>query len=150
MSDDPERNAASSLFGDSSEADRIAALDLFGKLLIESRDHAILQWDHIVEGNGKYPPWERLLERFPDLDERTRHVLRAALPHMIDTFMYCLLDRLDGSKSVRVSVDSGNRTIADIARASWGLAAEPTGKDGWLARFSKQRFEQPGEQTDQN
>jgi hypothetical protein len=143
MSNDPQRNAASSLFGDLSEADRKAALDLFGKLLIESRDRAILQWDHILEEDRKYPPWERLLDRFPDVDERARDVLKAALPHMIDTFMYCLLDRLDGSKSVHVSVDSGNRTIADLARASWGLAAEPTGKDGWLVRFSKQRFEQP-------
>jgi hypothetical protein len=112
-------------------------------LLIESRDHAILQWDQILEGKRKYPPWERLLDRLSHLDERTSEVLKAALPHMIDTFMYCLLDLLDGSKTVHVSVDLENRTITNLARASWGLAAEPTGNDGWLARFSKQRFEDP-------
>lgn len=62
---------------------------------------------------------------------------------MLDTFMYCLLNRLDGTKSVRVSVDLDNITITNLARASWGLAAEPIGNDGWLARFSKERFEDP-------
>lgn len=143
MTEEPTRKAAS-LFGDITEADRIAALDLFGKMLIEARDRAILQWDHNIDGMGHYPPWERLLRKFPDLDERSREIIKEVLPHVVDTFMYCLLDGLEShSTTIRVSVLLENGTIPDLHRISWGLPAEPTGENGWLVRFSKQRFEQP-------
>ncbi len=143
MTNQPDPNQAPDLFGEIREADRRGALDAFGKLLMKTRDAAIHTWDEILAG-GKYPPWERLLGRFPDLDERCRQVIREAIPHIADTFMYCLLSNLDGpSQPVQVSVSFGNEMIPNIARLSWGLPAEPTGNDGWLVRFSKERFEQP-------
>lgn len=143
MTNEPDRNAAPDLFGNISEADRKTALDVFGKMLMETRDTAIIQWDQILAGKRRYAPWERLLDKFPDLDECSREVVREVLPHIVDTFIYCLLADLDASQAVRVSVASGNDSISNLARISWGLAAEPVGDDGWLVRFSKQRFEQP-------
>lgn len=143
MSDEPSKKAAS-LFGDMTEADRMSALDLFGKMLIEARDRAIVQWDHMLDGGRHYPPWERFLQKFPNFDERSREMIREVLPHIVDTFMYCLLDELEATaQTVRVSVLLGNETIPDLHRISWGLPSEPTGENGWLARFSKQRYEQP-------
>ena len=126
------------------EADRKAVLDLFGQFIMKNRDYAIAQWDRILEGKQKYPPWERLLERHTDVDERTRQVVQEALPHIIDTMIHCLLAELDAKAStIRISTTSDNVTVDNLARASWGLATEPVGEDGWLARFSKERFEQP-------
>jgi hypothetical protein len=140
---EPDKKAAS-LFGDMTEADRIAALDIFGRMVIEARDRAILQWDHILDKDSQYPPWVRFMRKFPNLDKGSREIVKEALPHIVDTFMYCLLDELEAtSPKVRVSVSLNNETIADIHRISWGLPSEPTGDDGWLARFSKQRYEQP-------
>lgn len=142
MTNEPDK-AAASLFGNISEADRKAALDIFGKLLIETRDWAIEQWDQILVGKRKYAPWERLLRKLPDIDERSREAIKEVLPNIIDTFIYCFLENLDASQAVRVSVQSGTDSITSIAKMSWGLSAEPAGEDGWLVRFSKERFEQP-------
>jgi len=144
MTNEPHRNPLADLFGEISETDRNAALDVFGKLLMESRDEAIVQWDQILLGERPYPPWDRLLAKFHELDERSRAVVSEALPHIVDTFMYCLLDHLEGNNSVRVSVVFGDKAVPDIARVSWSLPGEPSGEHGWLKRFSKQRFEQPG------
>jgi len=144
MNTQPDRNVAPNLFGDISEADRNASLDEVGKLLIAARDRVITQWDQIIAGNRKYAPWERVVREFPNLDQHSRGIARAVLPHIVDSFLYCLLAELDASQTVRVSVMSGNQVVTNnVARISWGLPAEPTGEKGWLARFSKQRFEQP-------
>lgn len=143
MTNQPEPNAAPDLFGNIPEADRRAVLDTFGAMLMHTRDAAIQTWDGILAG-GTYPPWERLLRKHPDIGERCREVISEAIPHIVDTFMYCLLSNLDGpDQSVQVSVAFRNAMVANIARLSWGLPAEPTGNDGWLVRFSKERFEQP-------
>jgi len=130
-------------FKSMSEASRKAALDVFGALLMESRDTAIVQWDQILSGKRKYAPWERLRSRVPNLDNQLREVVGAVLPHIVDSFLYCLLSDLEASQSVRVATRVGTEVVQDVARASDGLPAEPTGENGWLERFSKQRFEQP-------
>jgi hypothetical protein len=130
-------------FGEITETDRKAALDLFGKMLIGARDRAILQWDQILEGKHRYPVWDRLVAANPDMDDRSRFAIKNSLPHIVDTFMYCLLDALESNRSVRVNVVVNERIVNDIARVSWGLVAEPTTDSGWLAKFSTQRFEQP-------
>lgn len=142
MTDEQNRNVAPDLFGNISEADRKAALDIFGRLLMETRDAAILHWDEVL-GGEKYPPWDRLLCKYPNLDKRCRDVLREALPHIVDTVLYRLLADLDASQAVQVSVALEGQAYTNLARLSWGLPGEPTGEDGWLVRFSKQRFEQP-------
>ena len=131
------------IFGELDESTRKAALDVLGGLLIEARDTAIVQWDQILDGSRKYAPWERIRQRLPELEIRSRDAIREALPHIVDTFLYCLLSELDASRNVRVSILLNGATIEDAARKSWGLAAEPAGEHGWLTRFSKQRFEQP-------
>lgn len=143
MTHESDRNAAPDLFGNVSEATRKAALDVFGRFLMETRDTAIVQWDQTLSGVRRYEPWERLLDRFPNVDARSRDLLREVFPHVIDTFLYCLLSDLDATRAVQVSVSLDDKMIGNVARLSWGLAAEPAGEEGWLVRFSKQRFEQP-------
>ncbi len=125
------------------EKHRKAALDVFGKMLMTTRDTAIVQWDQILAGQRQYAPWNRLLRKIPVMDKRSLEIIREVLPHIIDTVLYCLLADLDATQAVRISVALEEGVVADVARESWGLAAEPTGDNGWLARFSGQRFEQP-------
>ena len=120
------------------------AVDLFGRLLMRSRDAAIEQWDGIIAGCRRYAPWDRLVSRFPDLTERDLELLRALVPNVVDTAYYWLLADLDASEAVRIVVTTTDGAVHDAATESWGLAAEPTGENGWLKRFSKERFEEPG------
>ena len=143
MTDDANEGSGSDTFGGMSDAERRVALDIFGRFLMATRDLAVEQWDQILAGKRKYSPWERLVGKSPDLDDRAREAIHEVLPHIVDTFIYCLLADLDASTSVRVSVESEGVTYSSIARLSWGFPAEPAGNNGWLARFSKQRFEQP-------
>jgi hypothetical protein len=143
MTNESDENPAPELFGKISERNRKAALDLLGTMIIEARDRAVRQWDMIVVEGG-YPPWDRLLQRHRDMDEHTREVIGETIPHIVDSFMYYLLDELEASKNVRVAVELPEMTVEDISRVSWGLAGEPTTEDGWLVRFCKERFEQPG------
>lgn len=143
MTNKPDPNVAPNLFGQISEQDRRAALDAIGKWLVGARDLAVLQWDQILQGKRSYAPWERLLIKFPELDPTCREVVRESVPNIVDTLMYCLLAGLDASENIQVSALLGHLKVDDVARMSWGLAAEPAGENGWLARFSTQRFEQP-------
>jgi hypothetical protein len=120
------------------------ALDIFGRMLMAVRDSAIVQWDQIIEGSRrKYPPWERLEKATPGLTAEHREVLYKALPHIVDTVLYCLLAELDANQQVRVSVETSKGVIDNLPQKSWGFPAEPCGPNGWLERFSTQRFEQP-------
>ena len=143
MNDNSQQNHSTGPCGDLCEADRKAALDIFGKLLMEVRDNTIRHWDRICADKTKYAPWDRLTRKFPDLDERTREIIGNALPHIVDYYIYRLLAGIDANEAVRVSVITEAITVTNIARVSWGLPAEPAGDDGWLQRFSKERFEQP-------
>src|SRR5436190_1202270 len=114
-------NLGPSSFGNISETDRKRALDVFGQLIIEARDTTIRQWDGIVEGKGHYPPWDRLLQRHPEMDAQTREIIKEVVPHIVDSFMYCLLDELDGNQRVRVAVELDETMVEDISQISWGL-----------------------------
>jgi hypothetical protein len=143
MSDETSSGPRQNLFGAISEVDRKRALDVFGKMLIDARDSTIKDWDSIIDGKREYAPWQRALTKFPELSGDARQLLQASLPHVVDTFMYWILSNLEANPSVRVSVEFDGRAVDNLALMSWGLPAEPTGDDGWLARFSRQRFEQP-------
>jgi hypothetical protein len=120
------------------------ALDIFGRMMMEARDRAILQWDQLLTESGrKYPPWERVVKSTPGLTDEHREVLRKTLPHIVDTMLGCLLAELDWNQQVRISVETTHGVVDDLPRHSSGFTAEPCGEDGWLVRFSKQRFEQP-------
>jgi len=144
MTGGPDNNAAPSSFGEVDETTRKAALDALGSVLIAARDDAVVQWDQILSGMRQYAPWERLLQKTPQLEEHCRHAIYDTIPHIVDTFLYCLLAELDAkAQSIQVCAIVGDTVVRNVARKSWGLPAEPAGDDGWLARFSKQRFEQP-------
>ena len=117
-------------------------LDVAGRMLMKSRDRAVVQWDQMLAGKRQYGPWERIRERRPDLDAAQIEVIREIVPHVIDTAMYCFLSELDASDFVRLVVEEGG-TMHDVAHESSGLPAEPCGERGWLARFAKQRYEEP-------
>jgi hypothetical protein len=139
------------IFEDIPEGERRAVLDLVGKLFIEARDDSIGHWDRLLAPTGPtgprphgHPQWERVKRRFPDMDERTREIVRDVLPHIIDTFLYNLLYGFDAHASeIQLAVKHNGKTFPNIARISWGLPGEPMSEEGWLVRFSKQRFEDP-------
>lgn len=144
MTDNASDGYATGPFGAISESDRIAALDIFGKFLMDCSDSAISQCDGTLEWRGKYPPWERFKARRPDLDQRAIKLIKETFPQMVDTSMYCFLGGLDAhAQTIKVSIDSGDISVANLARISWHLAGEPTAADGWLVRLSKQRYKLP-------
>lgn len=126
-----------------SEEERKKALDAFGWLLMSTRDLAILQWDQILAHKRNYAPWQRLVKKFGELDDRSLEIVSEVLPHIVDTVIYCFLADIDASQAVKVSVISNGSEIKDVARLSDGLPAEPVSDNGWLVRFARQRFEQP-------
>jgi hypothetical protein len=145
MIEKPNRDESLGVSGHVGENERKAVLDVLGKMLMETRDRSIIHWDQMLSGKRPYAPWERVKLKFPNLDDSSLDLLRSVIPHVIDTCIYNLLAELDASHSngVRISVTYNGKTYPDVARISWGLVGEPMSEEGWLVRFSKQRFEQP-------
>jgi hypothetical protein len=125
------------------DANSISSLDAAGRLIIKSRDRAIVQWDQIISGIRTYGPWERILAKVPELSASHREAIQSVLPHIVDTVFYCFLAELDASDSVKLMAATVDGVEHDVAFESSNLPAEPCGENGWLVRFAKQRFEQP-------
>jgi hypothetical protein len=118
------------------------ALELFGELLIRQvRDVTITHWDKILDGRMKGPPAQRATERLASFNEEQRETIRRLIADVTDTALHYLLWTLE-QDSARVSVDVRMETgvVSNMAEVSGDFPAELYDENGWIARFSKERF----------
>jgi hypothetical protein len=118
-------------------------LDYFGEVLMQKvRDEAIDDWDRIITGGMKSPRaqmvYNKIIEENPDSVE----LLKWIIPKIVDTTLHHLLCTLEQEEGIVIKVISDDEQVESIRDVSDGLAGELYTEDGWITRFSKQRYEE--------
>ena len=118
-------------------------LELFGKELIEKvRDITIQDWDGIVDKKSKGITAKAVQEKLSIFSEEQIEVIKWLMPKIVDTTIHNFLCMLESSKKYDLKVKSDNGIVGRLQDESDGLYGELYTKNGWIMKFSKQRYEE--------
>ena len=111
-------------------------LEEFGEIFIkEVRDRTIDLFDRKMQGLMRSKESQLLFERMNKLNEEQKSLIRDIIPQIVDLSMYNMLDLFEEHDEFQVIV--GGENIADV---SDGLSGELYTSDGWIEKFSGQRY----------
>ena len=111
-------------------------LEEFGEIFIkEVRDRTIDLFDRKMQGLMGSKESQLLFERMNKLNEEQKSLIRDIIPQIVDLSMHNMLDLFEEHDEFQVIV--GGENIADV---SDGLSGELYTSDGWIEKFSGQRY----------
>jgi len=117
-------------------------LDKFGEVLMESvRDRTISNWDMILNGKMKGLSAQQVRERIKGFSEEQIETLKWIIPKIVDVGLHNFLVMIEEYENINVEVISNDKN-GNIRELSDGLAGELYTEDGWIFRFSKERYEE--------
>ena len=117
-------------------------LDYFGETLMESvRDRTISNWDKILDGKKKGFSAQQVREKIEGFSEEQKEILKWMIPKIVDVGLHNFLAMVEECKNINVEVVS-NGESGNIRELSDGLAGELYTEDGWISKFSKERYEE--------
>ena len=111
-------------------------LNEFGEVLIkEVRDRTIRLFDKKVQGMMRDRDSQLLFEKISKLSEEQKLLISEIIPQVVDLSLYNILCMFEEHDEFQIVRDGEN--IADI---SDGLSGELYTSDGWIEKFSEQRY----------
>lgn len=117
-------------------------LNYFGKILMaEVRDETITSWDMMLNGKMKGITAQQVREKIAGFSDEQLEVLTWLIPKITDTCLHNLLVMLEQNDEVKVFLNDG-KINTDIKEISDGLECELYTEDGWIKRFSKERYDE--------
>lgn len=115
------------------------ALSTFGQWLTnEVRDSAIAHWHKMLGGQMGGAKAEELQRLLAGVGDNERKVLQGLVPRIVDTTLHYLLAGLEEPSAIMLGVETTTGDVVKLRDASDGLAGELHGKNGWIAKFSKE------------
>ena len=127
------------------------ALDLFGETLMKQvRDTQIQFWDELLAGKIKHRNYQPVYDRLREtLDPEQTASVRDVIPYVVDNVIAHTLGMLQSRRNeIKVAVYMDGLVVSDLYKASDGLEGELYTEDGWIARFSKERYDPIGLEKD--
>lgn len=113
-------------------------LDFFGETLInEVRDRTIEQYDMTTDGRMKDEQSQRLSKEIAKMDDKDKKIIQKIIPEIVDLALHNMLCMLEDNPEIEVNINDEN-----INEVSDGLAGELYTEDGWIQRFTKERYEE--------
>ena len=113
-------------------------LDYFGRKLIkEVRDETICSLDMMIDGKMKGITAQQITEKISSFNEEQLTVIKWLIPKITDLGLYNLLTMVEQNDDIKIMVSNNN-----IKENSDGLNGELYTEDGWITRFSKERYEE--------
>lgn len=113
-------------------------LSFFGEILIsEVRDRTIHGFDMRITGKMRDENSQKLFEEVQQLNNEQRQLIEKIIPQIVDLSIHNMLCMVDEHANIDVQIEEES-----ISEISDGLAGELYTEDGWIQRFSKQRFEE--------
>jgi hypothetical protein len=113
------------------------ALEMFGRRVVKDVYDGSCEYLQAVMAHGmkgKNP--DPLHVAYCSLDERSAQIVRRFVVEAVDQTFARFLHFLDTSQvPIPVELESGQQV--DLRGVSDGLATEPYGEQGWIARFSR-------------
>jgi hypothetical protein len=115
--------------------------DLGEALITRVRDRTIRHWDKIVDGSMKGETAEQARRELSEASD-PRVAVEGLIPRIVDSTLYQLLQLVADDERLSLSVQSHGGSLTDVREVSDGLGGELFGRNGWIARFSKERNEE--------
>lgn len=116
------------------------AMDMYGKALMsEVRDETISQIDRTIDGKMRDESSQLIKEKLSQFNSDQLETLKWLVPQIVDLSLHNLLTMIEQSEVVKIMVIDGKNNV-DINQVSDGLAGELYTEDGWIARFSQERY----------
>ncbi len=113
-------------------------LSYFGeKLINEVRDRTIRRFDMRITGKMRDENSQKLFKEVSELDENCIRLISRIIPQVVDLSIHNMLCMFEENPEMEIQVE--NECINKI---SDGLAGELYTEDGWIQRFSNQRYEE--------
>lgn len=117
-------------------------LDYFGKILItEVRDETITNWNMMLSGKMRGINAQQVRDKISIFNDEQLDVLKWLMPKIIDSSLHNLLLMIEQNDAIKVEVNDGQKDN-DIKEISDGLEGELYTEDGWISRFSKERYDE--------
>lgn len=119
-------------------------LEKFGAIVIKNvRDESITDWDMILDGRMKGQRAENVRALSSSLSQEQKDTVNWLIPQVVDTVLHHFLWTIEEHVGIDVIIkdESGNK--CNIRDQSDGLPGELYTDEGWIARFSKERYSEP-------
>lgn len=116
----------------------VDVLSCFGEILIhEVRDRTIHGFDLRITGKMRDKSSQQLFEEIQEMDDSQRQLIAKIIPQIVDLSIHNMLCMIEEQTNIDLKIEKES-----IAEISDGLAGELYSEDGWIQRFSKQRYEE--------
>lgn len=113
-------------------------IEKFGEIFIkEVRDRSIRIFDKRIQGVMKDENSQNLFRKVNCLDDNEKQLINELIPQVVDLCMHNMLCMFEEHDDFVISIDEEN--LNDL---SDGLAGELYSADGWISRFSEQRYDE--------
>jgi hypothetical protein len=113
-------------------------LNKFGKIFVtEIRDNTINSLDKMLNGIMKGVTAEKVQEKILALTNEQIDVIRWLIPQIVDIDLYNMLFMIEEHDDLELLFEKEN-----LKEASDSLSGELYTEDGWIAKFSNERYEE--------
>ncbi len=119
------------------------ASDLFGELLMSRvRDTQIQFWDQTLVGETRHANYQQVYEALSQsIDAQQLASIRDLIPYVVDNVIAHFLGMLEARKEIDIAVHLEGQTVPNLRKVTEGLESALYGEDGWIAKFSKERYD---------
>lgn len=118
-------------------------LDKFGeKLMKEVRDYAVPHWDNIIQGSMKTTEAKMIYDKVSNMKKEDIEILTNIIPKIVDTTLFYFLRMIEEDDGFDLVADTESGEKVSLREESWGLAGELYNEDGWISKYSKERYEE--------
>ena len=113
-------------------------LSNFGEILMNDiRDRTIHGYDMRITGKMRDESSQKLFGEVQQLNDSQRQLIERIIPQIVDLSIHNMLCMVEEHSNIDVQMDGES-----ISEISDGLAGELYSEDGWIQRFSNQRYEE--------
>ena len=112
-------------------------LNDFGKIFIRDvRDRTIEDIDSLISGKYKTQKSINLSNIFSSLDSSSKSFFNEIIPIIVDYCLNNMLEMFEQNEDIELIMKN-----QDLTSISDGLAGELYTEDGWIQKFSNQRYD---------
>ncbi|WP_455718513.1 hypothetical protein [Anaerosporobacter sp.] len=113
-------------------------LSYFGEVLIkEVRDRTIHGFDMRVTGKMKDGDSQKLYAEMQKMSNEQRQLIERIIPQIVDLSIHNMLFMIEEYPNIDLQVEAEK-----MSELSDGLSGELYTEDGWIQRFTKERYEE--------
>ena len=111
-------------------------LNAFGKILItDVRDRTVHDVDSLISGKYRSSNALKWTKDFSLLDSNGKKIVEAFIPVVVDYCLNNFLEMFEEHEEIELKMSGQNLT-----QISDGLAGELYTEDGWIQKYTKQRY----------